>query len=150
DRIAAAITLGHIVECAAGCTRGMSSRCREMAAMGRAGFPILEMAGDGSCVTTKTAGSGGRSGCHTIREHLVYEIGDPRAYLMPDGIADFTTIRLEQDGADRVRASGIRGRAPSGQLKLVVGLNDGWIGESMAFFPWPDPYDRVMKARQTM
>jgi len=150
DRIAAAVTLGHIVECAAGCTGGMSSRFADMPAMGRAGFPILEMDASGDCTITKTRGSGGRVDCDTVKEHLVYEIGDPREYLMPDGIADFTTIALAQVGEDRVRASGIRGRLPSGQLKLVVGLRDGWIGESMAFFPWPDPYDRAMKAKQTM
>jgi len=150
DRIAAAITLGHIVECAAGCTGGMSSRFAEMPAMGRVGFPILELGANGDCTITKTQGSGGRVDCDTVKEHLVYEIGDPREYLMPDGVADFTTVRLAQQGDDRVRVTGIRGRGPTGLLKLVVGLRDGWIGESMAFFPWPNAYDRVMKARVTM
>jgi hypothetical protein len=150
DRIAAAITLGHIVECAAGCTGGMSSRFAEMPHMGRVGFPIVEMAADGCAVVTKTAGSGGRVDLDTVKEHLVYEIADPRRYLMPDGIADFTSLRLEPAGADRVRVSGVQGHPAPDQLKLVVGLRDGWIGESMAFFPWPQPYDRVMKARATM
>ena len=150
DRIAAAITLGHIVECAAGCSGGMSSRFAEMPHMGRVGFPLVEMAADGSAVVTKAAGSGGRVDLDTVKEHLVYEIGDPRAYLMPDGIADFTSLQLAPAGPDRVRVSGVRGRAAPDQLKLVLGLRDGWIGESMAFFPWPDPYDRVKKAEATM
>jgi len=150
DRIAAAITLGHIVECAAGCTGGMSSRFGEMPNMGRVGFPIIEMSGDGSAVVTKVEGSGGRVDVDTVKEHLVYEIGDPRAYLMPDGIADFTSLQLRHAGPDRVEVRGVRGRPAPENLKLIVGLRDGWIGESIAFFPWPNPYDRVMKARATM
>jgi len=150
DRIAAAVALGHIVECASACTGGMSSRFAEMPHMGRVGFPIIEMQRDGSAVITKTAGSGGKVDCHTIKEHMVYEIADPRAYLMPDGVADFTSLRLDDLGGDRVRVSGMRGKGAPRTLKLVVGLKDGWIGESMAFFPWPNAYDRVMKAKQTM
>jgi hypothetical protein len=150
DRIAAAVALGHIVECASACTGGMSSRFAEMPHMGRVGFPMIELQGDGSAVITKTAGSGGRVDCDTIKEHMVYEIADPCAYLMPDGVADFTSLRLEDLGGDRVRVSGVRGKGAPETLKLVVGLKDGWIGESMAFFPWPNAYDRVMKAKQTM
>lgn len=150
DRIAAAVALGHIVECASACTGGMSSRFAEMPHMGRVGFPIIEMQRDGSAVITKTAGSGGKVDCHTIKEHMVYEIADPRMYLMPDGVADFTSLRLDDLGGDRVRVSGMRGKGAPQTLKLVVGLKDGWIGESMAFFPWPNAYDRVMKAKQTM
>lgn len=150
DRFAAAVTLGHIVECASACTGGMSSRFAEMPAMGRVGFPILEVAPDGTAEISKLAGSGGRIDEFTIKEHLVYEIGDPRSYLMPDAIADFTSLRLEQSGADRVRVSDVKGRAAPDMLKLVVGYQDGWIGESMAFFPWPNAYDRALKAKQTM
>ncbi|MGV3572374.1 MAG: acyclic terpene utilization AtuA family protein [Ramlibacter sp.] len=150
DRFAAAVTLGHIVECASACTGGMSSRFAEMPAMGRVGFPILDVAPDGTAEISKLAGSGGRIDEFTIKEHLVYEIGDPRSYLMPDAIADFTSLRLEQSGADRVRVSDVKGRAAPDMLKLVVGYQDGWIGESMAFFPWPNAYDRALKAKQTM
>jgi hypothetical protein len=94
NQLAAAVTLGHIVECASACTGGMSSRFAEMPAMGRVGFPILEVAADGSAEITKLQGSGGRVDEFTIKEHLVYEIGDPRNYLMPDAIADFTSLRL--------------------------------------------------------
>ncbi|MDB5750717.1 MAG: hypothetical protein JWP65_1138 [Ramlibacter sp.] len=150
DRLAAAVTLGHIVECASACTGGMSSRFAEMPAMGRVGFPILEVASDGSAEITKLQGSGGRIDEFTIKEHLVYEIGDPRSYLMPDAIADFTSLRLQQSGTDRVRVWDVKGRTPPEMLKLVVGYQDGWIGESMAFFPWPNAYDRALKAKQTM
>lgn len=150
DRFAAAVTLGHIVECAAACTGGMSSRFAEMPAMGRVGFPLLEVSPDGSAEVSKLKGTGGRVDEFTIKEHLVYEIGDPRSYLMPDAIADFTSLRLQQTGEDRVRVSQVKGRAAPDMLKLVVGYQDGWIGESIAFFPWPNAYDRVLKAKQTM
>lgn len=150
DRFAAAVTLGHIVECASACTGGMSSRFAEMPEMGRVGFPIVEFSSDGSAEVTKLKGTGGRVDLFTIKEHLVYEIADPRNYLMPDAIADFTSLSLTQVGEDRVRVSGVTGRPAPDMLKLVVGYQDGWIGESMAFFPWPYAYDRAVKAKQTM
>lgn len=150
DRFAAAVTLGHVVECAAACTGGMSSRFAQMPDMGRVGFPIIEFSADGSAVVTKLPGTGGRVDPFTIKEHLVYEIGDPRSYLMPDAIADFTSLRLAPAGEDRVRIDGVQGRPAPDMLKLVVGYQDGWIGESMAFFPWPHAYDRALKAKQTM
>lgn len=150
DRVAAAITLGHIVECASACSGGMSSRFSEMPNMGRVGFPFFEMAADGTAEISKVQGSGGHVDVFTVKEHLVYEIADPRSYLMPDGVADFTSLKLEQVGADRVRVSGVRGAPPPDQLKLVLGFEDGWIGECLAFFPWPDPYDRALKAKETM
>ena len=150
DRIAAAITLGHIVECAAACTGGMSSRFAEMPRMGMVGFPIIEMWPDGTAELSKVAGSGGRLDAFTVKEHMVYEIHDPRSYIMPDGISDFTSLTLEESGPDRVRVSQVRGRPAPEMLKLVIGYQDGWIGESMSFFPWPYAYDRAVKAKQSM
>ena len=150
DKIAAAITVGHVVECAAACTGGMSSRFADMPSMGRAGFPIIEFSGDGSAVITKLPGTGGRVDAFTIKEHLVYEIGDPANYLMPDGVADFTRLHLEEIGPDRVRMSRMGGRRRPDTLKLVIGYHDGWIGEGMLFFPWPDAIARARKAQQTL
>lgn len=150
DRIAAGITTGHIVECAAACAGGMSSRFAEMPHMGRAGFPIIEMSADGSAVITKVPGTGGRVDQFTIKEHLVYEIGDPANYIMPDGIADFTRLRMEEIGPDRVRLTRMGGRPRPDRLKLIVGYQDGWIGEGMLFFPWPDALARARKARETL
>ena len=150
DRFAAAVALGHVVECASACSGGMSSRFDEMPRMGMVGFPIVEFAADGSAELTKVPGSGGQVDLFTVKEHLVYEIADPRAYLMPDAIADFTTLQLSQIGKDRVRVSGVTGRPAPDLWKLVIGYQDGWIGESLVFFPWPDAYDRAVKAKQTM
>ena len=150
QRIAAAITVGHVVECAAATTGGMSSRFAEMPNMGRAGFPIVEFGEDGAAIITKIDGSGGRVDPFTVKEHLVYEIGDPSRYLMPDGVADFTSVRVEEVGADRVRLSNMSGSGRPDLLKLVVGYEDGWIGEGMLFFPWPYALERAKKAKQTL
>ena len=150
DRIAAAITVGHLAECASAVTGGMSSRWAEMPRMGEVGFPIIEFSRDGTAEITKLPGTGGRVDQWTVKEHLLYEIGDPRNYLMPDGVPDFTSIRLDEVGPDRVRLSGIRGRVQPDTLKLLIGYSDGWIGEGMMFFPWPDALGRAQKAKDTL
>lgn len=148
--IGSAITAGHIVECASACSGGMSSCFDEMPQMGMVGFPIVEFSRDGSFVVTKPEETGGKVNSFTVKEHLVYEIADPAHYIMPDGIADFTTLTLEDLGNDRVRISGVRGKGVPDRLKLVVGYQDGWIGEGMVMFPWPRAYERAVKARQTL
>lgn len=150
DLVASAITVGHVMECAAGCTGGMSSRFAEMPRMGEVGFPIGHINQDGSAVVTKLSGSGGRVDEFTVKEHLVYEIGDPNAYLTPDGVADFTKPRLAQDGPDRVAITGSAGAQRPDTLKLLVGYADGWIGEGILMFPWPRALGRARKAEETL
>jgi hypothetical protein len=150
DLVASAITVGHVLECAAGCTGGMSSRFDEMPRMGEAGFPIADIDQDGTATITKLAGTGGHVDQFTVKEHLVYEIGDPRAYATPDGIADFTAPRIEEVGPDRVRVSGMRGKPRPDKLKLLIGYSDGWIGEGMMMFPWPRALARARKAEETL
>ncbi len=150
DLIGAAITTGHIVECASACTGGMSSRFDEMPFMGRVGFPIVEMHRDGSAIITKLPGTGGKVDQFTIKEHLVYEIADPANYIMPDGIADFTSLKLTELGNDRVGISNMSGRPRPDMLKLVIGYENGWIGEGLLFFPWPNALERAAKAKTTL
>ncbi|MDQ6619211.1 MAG: DUF1446 domain-containing protein [Pseudomonadota bacterium] len=150
DIVASAIAVAHIAECAAGCTGGMSSRFDTMPSMGHAGFPVLEFERDGTCVVTKLPGTGGRVDPFTVKEHIVYEIGDPRAYVVPDGVVDFTSLRLHDLGNDRVRVSDVRGRAQPDQLKVLIGYSDGWIGEGMLMFPWPRAFARAEKAKATL
>lgn len=150
DRVAAAITVGHVLECAGACSGGLHSRFDEMPHMGRLGFPYADFSRDGSAIVSKVAGSGGCVDAFTIKEHLLYEINDPRRYVMPDGIADFTALRLEEAGPDQVRLSRMAGSPRPDTLKLVIGYQDGWIGEGMLFFPWPRALDRARKAHQTL
>ncbi len=150
DRVAAAITVGHVLECAGACSGGLHSRFAELPNMGRMGFPYADFYEDGTAVIGKVDGSGGRVNRLTITEHLLYEINDPRRYTMPDGIADFTSLKLEEMAKDRVRITGMSGLERPEMLKLVIGYEDGWIGEGMLFFPWPYAYERAQKARETL
>lgn len=150
DLVASAITVGHVLECAAGCTGGMSSRFDEMPRMGEAGFPIADIDRDGTARISKLAGTGGRVDEFTVKEHLVYEIGDPRAYATPDGVADFTAPSIKEVGPDSVRVSGMRGKPRPDKFKLLIGYSDGWIGEGMMMFPWPRALARARKAEETL
>lgn len=150
NNVAAAITAGHVAECAAAITGGMSSRFDEMSGIGKAGFPYFDFFADGTSEFSKLPGTGGRVDEFTIKEHLVYEVHDPNNYTMPDGIADFTSLSLDDLGDDRVRISNVQGKPQPDNYKAVIGYQDGWIGECMSFFPWPHAYDRAVKAKQTM
>jgi hypothetical protein len=124
-RRAAGIVGGHIIECGAQASGGNFTDWRKVPTFVDIGYPILEYLEDGSFVVTKHPGSGGLITCQTVREQLLYEMGDPQNYLTPDTIADFSTIRLEPDGPDRVRVSGVRGRKPTDLLKVSVAYEDG-------------------------
>ena len=111
DRIAAGTIAGHVIECGAQCTGGnCQADWESVPDFAGIGYPIIEAESDGTFVITKHAGTGGRVNVAGVTEQLLYEIGDPKSYITPDGIADFTTIRLEQQGPDRVRFSGMQGR----------------------------------------
>src|SRR6185436_16005904 len=126
DRLAAGTIAGHILECGAQCTGGNFSRFWEVPDLWNAGYPIVEAREDGSFVVTKHEGTGGMVTVDTIGEQLVYEMGDPTAYITPDVTADFTSIRLRQDGKDRVEVSGIEGRPNTPFLKVSASYLAGY------------------------
>jgi hypothetical protein len=126
DRLAAGTVAGHIIECGPQCTGGNFTRFWEVPDLWNVGYPIVEAGADGTFVITKHAGTGGMVTVDTVAEQLVYEMGDPGEYVTPDVIADFTTIRLAQEGPDRVRVSGIRGRPKTGSYKVSASYLAGW------------------------
>jgi hypothetical protein len=154
DKLAAGTIAGHVIECGAQCTGGnCQADWEQIPDFANIGYPIIEAESDGTFVVTKHAGTGGRVNVAGVTEQLLYEIGDPRSYITPDGIADFTTIRLEQKGADRVRASGIRGRAATDQYKVSISYSAGFKAVATLAYSWPDAYkkarasDKILRQR---
>lgn len=150
DKIGAAITMGHIVECTSCCTGGMSTQWERVQNAANISFPIVEMEESGEAIITKMPNTGGFVDEWTVKEHLVYEIGDPKRYLMPDGIADFTTLKVKQEGPDRVRVSGCTGLPRPDTLKVQIGYEDGYIGEGLLLFPWPHALQRAQRAEEVI
>ena len=97
-------------------------------------------------MVTKHEGTGGAVTVRTVKEQLVYEMGDPRAYITPDCVADFTTIQLEQAGAERVRFSGIKGRVATDSYKVSISYSAGWKAIGSLVYAWPDAYQKAQAA----
>jgi len=114
------------------------------------GYPIIEAAPDGSFDVTKHGGTGGRVTRATVKEQLVYEMGDPRGYITPDVVADFTTIRLEDAGPDRVRVHGVRGGAPTELLKVSIAYSDGYKAVGTLVYAWPDAVEKAQMADRVL
>jgi hypothetical protein len=139
DRMAAGVTIGHLLECSAQVTGGnYSGDWWANGDFSRPGFPIAECAPDGSAVITKPPGTGGRVSFDTVREQLMYEVHDPAAYLNPDVTADFTSVRLEDLGDDRVAVRDVRGTEAPATYKGLVCTAAGYSGEARLPYGWPD------------
>lgn len=143
DLIAAGTVAGHIVECGAQCTGGNFTDWRSIPDMARIGYPIIEARADGSFVITKHAGTGGRVDLSTVTHQLAYEMGDPRAYLGPDGTADFTSFRMQQDGPERVKVWGVKGGPPTPTYKVSISFEDGWKALGQLVISGPDALEKA-------
>jgi hypothetical protein len=154
NRLAAGTIAGHTIECGAQCTGGNCQVDWETTPdYAGIGYPIIEAERDGTFVITKHAGTGGRVSVESVKEQLLYEMGDPHEYITPDCIADFTTIQLAQDGPDRVRYSGIKGRPATAMYKVSISYSAGFKAIGMLCYAWPDAFkkaraaDRILRER---
>ena len=149
DALAGAVVAGHVIECGAQATGGNYAFFSEVPGLEHPGFPIAEMAADGSSVITKHPGTGGEVSVGTVTAQLLYEIGGP-LYANPDVVADFSTIRLEDLGADRVRVSGVRGLPAPDTTKVSVNLLGGWRNSMTFVLTGLDIEEKAALVRRTL
>ncbi|HEX3560556.1 MAG TPA: acyclic terpene utilization AtuA family protein [Pyrinomonadaceae bacterium] len=151
DRLAAGTVAGHVIECGAQVSGGNCQyEWQTIPDLAGVGFPIVEASADGTFVVTKHEGTGGRVNVPSVKEQLVYEMGDPHEYITPDCVADFTSIRLEDDGRDRVRVYGIKGRPATEFLKVSISYNAGFKAVGTLVYAWPDAYAKARAADQIL
>jgi hypothetical protein len=143
DRLAQGIVASHLVECGAQATGGNFTDWEKVEDYVDVGFPILEFEEDGSFVLTKHPGSGGLVSLQTIREQFLYEMGEPQVYITPDAIADFTTMKIEEAGENRVRVTGATGSKPTDLLKVSVAVEDGFKSSGTLIISGPDAREKA-------
>ncbi len=141
NRLAQGLTVGHLLECSgqgSGGNFGSAGAWQQIPDLTHIGYPIAEVSEDGRAIVTKAPGTGGRINFHTLRQQLLYEVHNPHAYFSPDVVLDMGTLQLDDLGQDRVRVSGATGRPAPATLKVVAGYEDGWMGQAVIGFCWPD------------
>lgn len=138
DHLAQGIVAGHILECGTQATGGNFTDWQTVPSFDHVGFPIVEVSEDGSFVVTKHPSTGGMVSVETVKEQLFYEMGDPKDYITPDVIADFSTIQLRADGKDRVHVSGVKGTEPTALYKVSMAYTDGFKSVGSIMISGPD------------
>ena len=146
DRLAGATVAGHLIECGTHVTGGISTDWLSVPDPAQIGFPIVEVSDDGSCVVTKPPGTGGRVSELTVKEQLLYEIGDPGRYLSPDVTVSFLGLSVEDLGDDRVRVRGARGAARPETLKVSATYRDGYRAAGMLTIVGEDAVTKARRA----
>jgi len=151
DRMAAGLTLGHLLECSgqgSGGNFGSAGEWAKVPDYAHLGYPIAEVSADGSALFTKPPGTGGRVSFDTIRQQLLYEVHNPHAYYSPDVVLDMGSLHFTDEGNDRVRIRGAAGAPRPATLKIVAGYQDGWMGTGMIGFAWPEAYAKCEKSAE--
>lgn len=150
DKMASGTVAGHILECGAQSSGGNFTDWETVPNMAEIGFPIVEAYPAGEFVVTKHEKAGGLVSLMTVKEQLLYEIGDPADYITPDCVADFTSIHLEADGPNRVRVKGIRGTAKTPFYKVSASYLDGYKLSGTLVYAWPDALKKAVRAGEIL
>jgi len=148
DRLAAGTVAGHITECGAQCTGGNYSRWWEVPDYAGIGYPIIEMEASGEFRITKHPGTGGLVNRMSVAEQMLYEMGDPQNYISPEVVVDFTTVRLEEESQDRVRVTGVKGRAPTEFYKVSLSYFAGYKASGQLTVSGPRAYSKARKVAE--
>ena len=147
NKVATGTIAGHIIECGAQASGGNCQfDWQNIPDLANVGFPIVEAFPNGEFVITKHEGTGGRVNIPSIKEQLLYEMGDPKSYITPDVVADFTTIQLKDDGENRVRVSGIEGNPNTDFYKVSIAYSGGWKAVGTLVYSYPDAFEKAKAA----
>jgi hypothetical protein len=151
DNLAAGTVAGHILECGGQASGGnFSGDWRSVPDLAHIGFPIAEAYPNGEIVITKHENTGGLVSLATVKEQLLYEIGNPKEYITPDCVADFTTIQLEQVGPNRVKVFGVKGKPATAYYKVSMSYLDGYTAVGTLTYAWPDALEKAQKADEVL
>ena len=147
DRVSAGTIAGHIIECGAQSSGGNCQYdWQSIPDMANIGFPIVEASPNGEFIVTKHEGTGGRVNVQSVKEQLLYEMGDPHEYITPDVVADFATIQVADAGENRVRVFGISGHPKTDFYKVSIAYSDGYKAVGTLVYAWPDAYEKAKAA----
>ena len=150
DRLAAATVAGHLIECGTQMTSGFSTDWMDVPDQADLGFPIIEMKHDGTFVATKPDGTGGCVTQQTVKEQLLYEVGDPGKYLSPDAAVSFLDLDLDEVGENRIRITGAQGEAPPETYKVSATWHEGYRAEGMLVVVGKDAVTRARRAGEVL
>jgi len=150
DKMSAGTIAGHIIECGAQVSGGNFTDWKKIDDFVDIGFPIIEANSDGSFYVTKHEDTGGLISEQTVKEQLLYEIGDPAEYITPDCIADFTSLSLEEAGLNRVKVFGIKGEPETDTYKISASYNDGYKLSSTLVYSWPGALKKAKRAGEIL
>ncbi|MCF6094927.1 DUF1446 domain-containing protein [Microaerobacter geothermalis] len=149
DKLSQGVLLGHLMECSAQSSGGnFSGDWWNIENFESIGYPVCEVSENGEAFLTKPEGTGGRVSVDTVKEQFLYEIHDPSEYISPDVICDWSNVRFNQIGPDQVEVTGAKGKPAPPKLKAVMGYRNGYLGQGLVGYSWPDAMKKAQKAEE--